>query len=103
VFIVSTSKVAAYMRDFAPQVLRLDKKTGCNELPAMNFGESKGLTFDRVLIFPHGLGRKWLGTGDLVHVKKSVTKMYVGATRARYSLAFVFDGIALIPNVKTYI
>jgi len=102
VFIVPTGMVADYVRQFTPQVLRLDKKTPCDNLAAMNFGESKGLTFDRVLIFPHGLGKKWLETGGLKHVEKSVAKMYVGATRARHSLAFVFDGVAKIPGAKAY-
>lgn len=98
-FIVSSAQVNDYIGKFAPQILRLDKKTLCNDLPATNFGESKGLTFDRVLIFPHGLAKKWLGSGNLVHVEKSAARMYVGATRARYSLAFVFDGIASIPGI----
>jgi DNA helicase-2/ATP-dependent DNA helicase PcrA len=102
VFVVSTRQVAAYLETFAPQVLRLDKKTPCRGLPAMNFGDSKGLQFDRVLIFPHGLGKKWLDTGNLTHIEKSAAKMYVGATRARYSLAFVFDGVARIPGAKVY-
>ena len=63
----------------------------------MNFGEAKGLTFDRVLIYPHGGGKQWLSTGKLMHIEKSAAKMYVGATRARYSVAFVFEGLAAIP------
>lgn len=102
VFIVPNAKVKAYVQEYAPQILRLDKKTACHDLDAMNFGESKGLSFDRALIFPHGLGKKWLGTGKLTHVEKSVTKLYVGATRARYSVAFVFDGVSAIPNAKVY-
>ncbi|PVE22713.1 hypothetical protein DC522_19410 [Microvirga sp. KLBC 81] len=102
VFIVSSSQVTAYVTRFAPQVLRLDKRTICEDFPAMNFGESKGLTFDRVLIFPHGLGKKWLGTGDLTHVEKLLAKMYVGVTRAKFSLAFVFDGAASIPRAQAY-
>jgi DNA helicase II / ATP-dependent DNA helicase PcrA len=69
----------------------------------MNFGETKGLTFDRVLIFPHGLGKKWLGSGDLKHVEKSLAKMYVGVTRARHSVAFVFDAPAGIHTLQTYV
>ena len=102
VFIIPTAKVSAYVATFAPQVLRLDRKTLCAGQLAMNFGESKGLTFDRVLIFPHGLAKKWLSTGNLVHVEKSVTKMYVGVTRAKHSLAFVFDGTPAIRGAKVY-
>jgi hypothetical protein len=68
----------------------------------MNFGESKGLNFDRVLIFPHGLGKRWLHTGDCRHIKGSRAKLYVGITRARYSVAFVLDGSAAIPNAQFY-
>jgi DNA helicase-2/ATP-dependent DNA helicase PcrA len=103
VFVVAPAHISTYMNRFAPQVLRLDKKTACQELSAMNFGEAKGLTFDRVLIFPHGLGRKWLGSGNLKHVEKSAAKLYVGVTRARYSLAFVFDGNTPIPGVQVYL
>ncbi|SCY47153.1 DNA helicase-2 / ATP-dependent DNA helicase PcrA [Microvirga guangxiensis] len=102
VFIVPPSQVVTYVDRFKPQVLRLDKRTPCDGFPAMNFGESKGLTFDRVLIFPHGLGKKWLGTGNLIHVEKLLPKMYVGVTRARFSLAFVLDGDASIPHAQTY-
>ena len=102
VFIVPPRLVSVYVEKFAPQVLRLDKKTLCDEYPAMNFGESKGLTFDRVLIFPHNGGKKWLGTAKLAHVEKSAAKMYVGITRARHSVAFVFDGPAAIPHVQAY-
>lgn len=102
VFIVATAKVDAYVATFAPQVLRFDRKTACRDLPAMNFGESKGLTFKRVMIFPHGLAKKWLITGQISHVEKSVARMYVGATRARHSLAFVHAGAVAIPDAQVY-
>jgi len=72
--------------------LRYSIRTKCDPYDAMNFGESKGLTFERTLIYPHGPAAKWLASGDVSHVEKSVTKMYVAATRARYSVAFVYDG-----------
>ncbi|MGC2161982.1 MAG: hypothetical protein WA634_08750, partial [Silvibacterium sp.] len=102
VFSIPPRLVSSYIEKFAPQVLRLDKKTECEGYPAMNFGEAKGLTFDRVLIFPHVGGTKWLSTGKLAHVKRSAAKMYVGTTRARYSVAFVFDGLPAVPHVQPY-
>jgi DNA helicase-2/ATP-dependent DNA helicase PcrA len=102
IFLVRHSEVETYVRDYRPQVLRLDIKTDCHNLSAMNFGESKGLSFDRVIIFPHGLGERWLKTGDNRHIKGSRAKLYVGITRARHSVAFVFDGSAAIPNVQLY-
>lgn len=92
VFLVASADVHKYVETFSPQVLRYSAKTKCEPHDPMNFGEAKGLTFDRVLIYPHGKATSWLASGDLSHVEKSATKMYVAATRARYSVAFVFNG-----------
>lgn len=92
VFIVKAADVDAYAGQFAPKVLRYSASTKCAPYQAMNFGEAKGMTFDRVLIFPHGKAQNWIKSGDLSYVAKTVTKMYVGVTRARYSVAFVYDG-----------
>lgn len=102
IFIVPSRKVELYVDQFQPQVLRLDKRTPCNGLAALNFGESKGMTFTRVLIFPHGSGKKWLKTGEISHVEGSIEKMYVGTTRARQSVAFVYDGQTAIPKAQPY-
>ena len=101
-FLVSAQAAAAYLEKYQPQVLRLDRRTQCSGYPAMNFGESKGMTFDRVLIFPHGKGRQWLTSGKYEHVKDSAAKMYVGITRARHSVAFVFDGESKVANLKRH-
>lgn len=92
VFLVASVDVDEYVKRFCPQALRYNAKTSCGKHEAMNFGEAKGLTFSRVLIFPHGGAKSWLASGKLIHVEKSATRMYVAATRARYSIAFVFDG-----------
>lgn len=102
VFTIAPSQVESYVAKYSPQVLRLDKRTSCNDLLSMNFGESKGLTFDRVLIFPHSLAKKWLSSGDISYIEKSLAKMYVGVTRARQSVAFVFDGDSAVPQVVRY-
>jgi DNA helicase-2/ATP-dependent DNA helicase PcrA len=102
VFLVSTQSVAAYMEQYGPQVLRLDRRSHCDGYPAMNFGESKGMTFDRVLIFPHRKGHLWLTSGNYDHVKNSAAKMYVGVTRARHSVAFVCDDPGQVPGLVRY-
>lgn len=94
VFLVGSADIDAYVARYAPQVLRYNMKTPCGLLYAMNFGEAKGMTFPRVLIFPHGGAKKWLASGTLASVEKSVARMYVAVTRARYSVAFVYDGKA---------
>lgn len=59
--------------------------------PAMNFGESKGLSFDRVLIYPTDPIKKWLQNHSSELAPTSRSKLYVAITRARYSVAFVYD------------
>jgi DNA helicase II / ATP-dependent DNA helicase PcrA len=102
VFLVSSNLVDRYIKKFVPQVLRLDKRTACEHYEAKNMGDSKGLTFDRVLIFPHKAGQKWLSTGDYKHVEGSIAKLYVGTTRARFSVAFVFDGETRVTGLVRY-
>lgn len=103
VFLVSRADVDAYMATFSPQVLRYWAKTNCAPYDPMNFGEAKGLTFDRVLIFPHTGAVSWLASGNISHVQKSAAKMYVAATRARYSVAFVFDGEKCGVNAERWV
>lgn len=101
IFLVGAADVDEYVRRFAPQVLRYNVKTNCGGHEALNFGEAKGMTFPRVLIFPHGGAKSWLASGKLSHVEKSAAKMYVATTRARYSVAFVFDGkVCAIPAAR---
>jgi DNA helicase-2/ATP-dependent DNA helicase PcrA len=99
VFVIPPADVAQYVTTFTPQVLRLDRRTKCEGHNALNFGESKGMTFDRVLIFPHKGGREWLKSGNFGHVEKSAAKLYVGVTRARHSVTFVYDGAVNLPGV----
>jgi DNA helicase II / ATP-dependent DNA helicase PcrA len=96
IFLVSSAAVHRYIQSFQPQILRLDRRTGCAGYDAKNMGDSKGLTFDRVLIFPHGGAQKWLSSGDHSHIQGSLSKLYVGTTRARHSVSFVFDGVTPI-------
>lgn len=95
VFLISADSVPAYVEKYSPQVLRYDKRSRCNGLDAMNFGISKGMTFDRVLIFPTALMAKWLSTGLDKHIDGSRAKTYVAITRARYSVTFVHTSVGI--------
>jgi DNA helicase-2/ATP-dependent DNA helicase PcrA len=75
VFAIQSQSLHDYVNRYRPQVLRLNKLTSCEGCEAMNYGESKGLTFDRVLIFPHKMGKQWLSSGDFSHVVDSAVKM----------------------------
>lgn len=101
VFLVQTKDVPAYMDAYQPQVLRHSKTNRCQGYPAMNFGISKGLTFDRCLIFPTVRIKKYLETGDPSELSDKEL-FYVSVTRAKQSVAFVYDGGSVIPGVKRF-
>lgn len=93
VFCISRDSVMPYVGKFKPNVLRYNNTIETMNLPAMNFGESKGDTYERVLVFINGPIEKFL-------TKKtpfsSPAKYYVGVTRPRDSLAFVVDDLSTI-------
>lgn len=92
VFFVSPSDVDSYLSIYHPIQLRDTRKTTVNPTyPAMNLGESKGLTFERVLIYPTSKMIEWILDHSKKMKPKSKSKLYVGVTRAKYSVAIVFD------------
>ncbi len=99
VFLVAENAAADYIQRFRPQVLRHDKKAKTYGCEAVNFGLAKGLEFDRVLIIPTGPIKKYLKTGELDCLKKGTPRLHVAVTRARHSVAFVFNGDSpIVPN-----
>jgi len=92
IFAVSEDKVHEYINNYKPVVLRYDRNANTYGYLALNFGNAKGLEFDRVLIIPHGPIKKYLQTGDVKDVEKSLEKFYVAVTRAKHSVAFLYDG-----------
>jgi DNA helicase-2/ATP-dependent DNA helicase PcrA len=58
---------------------------------AINMGESKGLTFDRVLIYPTITMKNWMKNNSITLKPKTRSQFYVAITRARYSVGIVFD------------
>lgn len=92
VFLVKQTDVPAYLEKYNPMQLRYDKKTKVIEnYQAMNFGESKGRSFNRVLIYPTDPIKKWLQNHNSELASTSRSKLYVAITRARQSVAFVYD------------
>ncbi|MNE65435.1 hypothetical protein D3C80_1609140 [compost metagenome] len=55
----------------------------------MNFGEAKGLSFDRVLIYPTKPFTDWLLDNNFDLPPTSRSKLYVALTRAKYSVGIV--------------
>ncbi len=91
VFAVRKRDVKLYDGLYAPQPLRYDRRTKCDVGNPINFGASKGMTFDRTLIYPHGGLKKFLKSTKVGDAGKAIEKIYVAVTRARQSAAFVVD------------
>jgi DNA helicase-2/ATP-dependent DNA helicase PcrA len=99
VFLVAENVVEKYIQCYRPQVLRHDKTAKRYGCEALNFGLAKGLQFDRVLIIPTEPINRYLQTGKLDHVEKARERLHVAVTRARHSVAFVFDRYSpVVPN-----
>jgi DNA helicase-2/ATP-dependent DNA helicase PcrA len=102
VFAVQASHVEPYFARFAPQTLRYSRAhTGLPGAP-INFGNAKGMTFDRTLIYPHGPLRQFLKTGNLADAGAEIPKLYVAVTRARQSVAFVVPDGFQVKNIPMY-
>lgn len=99
VFFISPKDIDTYLSVYQPMQLRDTRKTVVNAMyPAMNLGESKGLTFERVLIYPTSKMIDWILDHNKEMKFSSKSKFYVGVTRAKHSVAIVFDnkkGIAV--------
>lgn len=109
IFAVPASRVGEYIRAYNPVILRWDRRTKkqlCEGQTAYNFGESKGMSFERVLIIPPDRHAKFLrgdtAAFDDARTDDSRNKLYVGITRARYSLAFLHDGGTVIEGAQVW-
>jgi len=92
VFLVKPNEVEKYISTYQPTILRYNKTTRvASNAKVMNFGNAKGLAFDRVLIYPTGPINKWLKDRSSDLADTSRAKLYVAITRARFSVAFVYD------------
>lgn len=90
VFLVSEEDVNYYLQKMHPVQLRWDMRTKVNaEAPTFNMGEAKGITFDRVLIYPTADMLKWVSDHDHDLSQEARSKFYVALTRARYSVGIV--------------
>lgn len=106
---VRADHVPAYLERYNPVILRRTRSTEsdlCLGFRTCNYGESKGLGFDRVLVLTTAKQREFIGgktdvfDGD--KTDKARNTFYVVATRARYSVAFVFDGDPRIDGVTVW-
>src|SRR5699024_578426 len=88
VFLVHPDDVDKYLANYNPMQLRWSNAIEVNSnFSVMNFGESKGLTFERVLIYPTKTMTPWIEDHTESLANETRAKLYVGLTRAKYSTA----------------
>lgn len=105
IFLVKRQDIEKYLEAYNPAQLRHSIKVEVTKsYKTLNFGDSKGLAFDRVLIYPTEPFVNWLINNNFDLKPKSRSKFYVAITRARYSVGIVydFDSSLEIEGVKFY-
>lgn len=91
IFYVPESKHLSYLKQYNPTQLRWDSRSKKvnTEYPTINIGSSKGLTLDRVILYPTGQMIEWFKDETKTFEQQTQSKFYVGLTRARYSLGIL--------------
>ncbi|WP_420734286.1 UvrD-helicase domain-containing protein [Brevibacterium luteolum] len=92
IYLVRSEHVAAYIRSYRPLFLRNSVNSGkqFSKFAPMNIGASKGLEREHVLVYPTGGVQQLLQIGTPLTPSASAS-LYVAATRAKQSLAFILD------------
>jgi superfamily I DNA/RNA helicase len=91
-FFIREKDVADYLLKYNPMQLRDKKTQAVNEtFSVMNFGESKGLSFEHVLIYPTKLILDWFKNNASELAPTSRSKLYVAVTRAKSSVGIVYN------------
>lgn len=92
IFLVKNQDLEKYLELYQPVQLRENAKVKVNNnFKVVNFGESKGLTYNRVLIYPTKPYINWLENNGTKLKPMSRSKFYVAITRAKHSVAILYD------------
>ncbi|MBI2859931.1 MAG: UvrD-helicase domain-containing protein [Chloroflexi bacterium] len=93
IFLVREQDIDRYLSDHPCTQLRdkVTQKRVRTGHEVYNFGNSKGLSFDRVLIYPTNPISDWIKDHSSGLQPMSQSKFYVAVTRARYSVAIVYN------------
>ncbi len=109
VFVVTPKNVGSYLNKYQPTILRARRnlqKDLCNGREVYNFGEAKGMGFNRVLICTTDKHKKFLAGEENVFENDDTAKaknaLYVAITRARFSVAFLYNGDVNLEEVEVW-
>lgn len=94
VFIIDNRYIEQYCNYYNPTILRYqcDSKIKFNHnCPIFNYGNSKGATFDRVVIIPVGTVLPFINEQKKITSNQTRSKFFVACTRAKHSVVFAMD------------
>lgn len=92
IFLIKPNAAEQYLVDFKPIQLIWNSRTRHNiNFPSNNFGQSKGATYERVLIYPTQDMQNWINNNQFSLKNQTKAKLYVAITRAKRSVAIVMD------------
>lgn len=91
VYFVYEKDIEKYIEKYQPLQLRFNRnaKNVLETFEVKNYGESKGTTYDRVIIYPTQKILDWVINGTEIDSFEVKCKFYVAVTRAKFSVAIV--------------
>lgn len=103
VYILDSNNMAKYCELYNPVVLRYDKKAKIefeHNCTVLNYGASKGSTYERTVIIPVSTVMPFLINQKEITSNQTRSKFYVACTRARHSVVFVVNGFKETAHFK---
>ena len=95
-----------YCSYYNPTILRYDRDSKIpflHNCQILNYGNSKGLTFNRIVIVPVGTVLPFIKEGKNITSPQTKSKFYVACTRARHSVVFAIEDFAESDRFKSCI
>lgn len=91
VYLIEPQYLSKYCEYYKPIILRYAKNSKIDfnhECEIINYGGSKGATYNRVLIIPVSTVLPFIKGQSLITSNQTRSKFYVACTRAKHSIAF---------------
>ena len=88
VYLIEPQYLSKYCEYYKPIILRYAKNSKIDECEIINYGGSKGATYNRVLIIPVSTVLPFIKGQSLITSNQTRSKFYVACTRAKHSVAF---------------
>ena len=106
VYIIEPKHLSDYCSYYDPTILRYDRDSKIpfsHNCQILNYGNSKGLTLNRIVIVPVGTVLPFIKEGKNITSPQTKSKFYVACTRARHSVVFAIEDFAESDRFKSCI